>query len=736
MVVTQLIFLPYLFVLARVPDLKTSGKGFDLHQLNRKTRSTPEDESQTTKVIQHLHKKERQVSKTSFKDLGTYAQLSEDPKGSFPSTFTICSAVMREEGTDQVFFSLLGRDGTFFAQAIIQSTHPEHKKSTFYYFIKDHAFSPNMSIPIVFPFEWTHSCMALSTESGLVRWVVDGFVIEDTSQDILKEGLEDNPTDFSGKTLLGVIHAPRGWFEMSHKTSSMNIFSSALSIEKMRAITKAKGCGEEGDYLAWSESKWTLHGEAVEIEDQDELCQEKSNFGFYSASFPEMSTCMQHCEKLKSRSPSVVTMDDWLRVKHFATRELYNKGHNPQIWISVTDEENEGVWKDYFNDEVMTHKGPFTGEGPNGGSQENCASQVSENHWVDWYCVSPSAPSACICDQNGRRYLRLRGLCSKSKIDFLYIPVNNKENISKLVFRSSEKNTVEYDPTQKIWSLETNSITSSVSASTEASHISYALGKHSWLIRNDSYECSRGEPYQLELKLTGCNLGEFTCDDGQCIGMTQRCDQVFDCSDESDEVNCKILVLKKSYRKSSPPVLAIWRRHERQVFPATIRVNITLLDIASIRERDNEIDIKFMAEFEWFEPRAKYHNLKEKMTENPLELEDIKSLWTPKLVYRNNKNNDDTIDAALENSQVYVQRRGGFVESPLSSMDEIEIFEGEENPLTMIQSYTKDFKCVYDMATFPFDTQVIMPKKWFNYCLHRSATSLLLLMTLKRKVFI
>ena len=167
------------------------------------------------------------------------------------------------------------------------------------------------------------------------------------------------------------------------------------------------------------------------------------------------------------------------------------------------------------------------------------------------------------------------------------------------------------------------------------------------------------------------------------------------------------MVLKKSYRKSSPPVLAVWRKRDRQVFPATIRVNITLLDIASIRERDNEIDIKFMAEFEWFEPRAKYYNLKEKMTENPLELEDIKSLWTPKLVYRNNKNNHDTI-AALENSQVYVKRRGGFAQSPLSSMDEIEIFEGRENPLTMIQSYTKDFKCVFDMTTFPFDTQVIV----------------------------
>ena len=709
MVVTLYPFLPCLFVLGLVLDLGRSERSFD--QMSRETRSVSAESGQKTNIIQHLDGNKKMIFKTSFKDLNTYAQLRDDPKGSLPPTFTICSSALREEGTIQSFFSLLGRDGTPFAQAALYSTHPENKRSTFYYLIKDYAFSPNMTIPIVFPFEWTHSCIALSTESGLVRWVVNGFVIEDLTQEILKEAFEDVPTDLSGKILLGTDYGPQGWLAVSHKTSGLNIFSSALSVEKMQTITR--GCGDEGDYMGWSESKWTLHGEAtIEIEEQDELCQERSNYSFYSASFPKMSACMQHCEKLKSISPSVVTMDDWLKVKQFLSKDFYEKGHNQQIWLSVTDEDLEGVWKDYYSDEVMTHKGPFTGEGPNGGRQENCAVQVSENYWVDWYCDSPSDPSGCICEQKERTYLRLRGLCSKSNIDFLYLPSNNKKDLAKLVYTSSDKNTIEYDQSQKIWFLKTNSNISPVSASTEASHISYALGKHSWLIRNDSYECSKGQPYQLDLKLTGCNIGEFTCDDGQCIGMKQRCDQVFDCSDESDEVECKILVLKKSYRKSSPPVFTVWKKHDRTVFPATIRVNITLLDIASIRERDNEIDIKFMAEFEWSEPRAKYHNLKENMTQNPLEIEDIKSLWIPMLVYRNNKNNDDTI-AALEKSQVYVNKRGNFEQSPLSGMDEIEIFEGKENPLTMIQSYTKDFKCVYDMTTFPFDTQVILQKNGF-----------------------
>ena len=516
MAVILFLFVPHLFVFAQVSGLK----------MKRETSNS----QLKTNVIYHLLE-ETPVLKDSFKELNTYVELNEDPKASLPSTFTICSAVMREAGNEQVLFSLLGKKEEVLVQGTIFSTHPENKRSTFYYSIQNHAFSTNMTIPIVYPYEWTHSCMALSTESGLVRWVVNGQAVEDVKRDVLKEAASDKPRDLNGKILIGATYTPTGWKSLSHKTSSVNIFASALSLGAMEEITTSENCVHQGDYLSWDESKWTFHGEAsLEKEDKSDFCRGKSKFGFYSAPFPSLYLCMQHCEKLKSRSPSVVTEDNWLKLKDFLSKELYDAGHNQQIWLSVTDEEEESVWKDFFNDEVMTHKGPFTGEGPNGGGQENCAVQVSENYWVDWYCVSPSDPSTCICDQKERTYLKLRGLCSKSGIDFLYLPSNNADDITKLVYWSSDKSTISYDQSQKIWFLKTNSITSSVSASTEASHISYALGKHTWLIRNDSYECSKGQPYQLDLKLTGCNdLGEFTCDDGQCIGMKQRCDQVQSC---------------------------------------------------------------------------------------------------------------------------------------------------------------------------------------------------------------
>ena len=37
--------------------------------------------------------------------------------------------------------------------------------------------------------------------------------------------------------------------------------------------------------------------------------------------------------------------------------------------------------------------------------------------------------------------------------------------------------------------------------------------------------CNNGRPYNVSLKLTGCSESEFTCDDGQCVEFSGRCDQ-------------------------------------------------------------------------------------------------------------------------------------------------------------------------------------------------------------------
>ena len=53
-----------------------------------------------------------------------------------------------------------------------------------------------------------------------------------------------------------------------------------------------------------------------------------------------------------------------------------------------------------------------------------------------------------------------------------------------------------------------------------------------------------------------------------------------------------------------------------------------------------------------------------------------------------------------------IRREGNFTSSNVEVLDEIEIFAGAENRLTLSQTYTKSFQCVYNLKSYPFDTQV------------------------------
>lgn len=40
--------------------------------------------------------------------------------------------------------------------------------------------------------------------------------------------------------------------------------------------------------------------------------------------------------------------------------------------------------------------------------------------------------------------------------------------------------------------------------------------------------------------MSACEINEFTCKSGECIGLGLYCDSIQDCTDGSDEVNCTV----------------------------------------------------------------------------------------------------------------------------------------------------------------------------------------------------
>ena len=65
------------------------------------------------------------------------------------------------------------------------------------------------------------------------------------------------------------------------------------------------------------------------------------------------------------------------------------------------------------------------------------------------------------------------------------------------------------------------------------------VGRKKW---NTSERFCSTEKIQL-LTLTKCSKHEFTCNDGSCQPLENRCDLKPDCEDNSDEKLCKKVVI-------------------------------------------------------------------------------------------------------------------------------------------------------------------------------------------------
>lgn len=92
------------------------------------------------------------------------------------------------------------------------------------------------------------------------------------------------------------------------------------------------------------------------------------------------------------------------------------------------------------------------------------------------------------------------------------------------------------------------------------------------------------------------------------ISMNERCDQIIQCQDESDEDNCALLVFKQSYNKLVPPIS--FNPVDNSIIPVSIRVSTSLRNVLEISEFTHTIDLKLAISLEWFDNRVLFHNLK------------------------------------------------------------------------------------------------------------------------------
>ena len=119
------------------------------------------------------------------------------------------------------------------------------------------------------------------------------------------------------------------------------------------------------------------------------------------------------------------------------------------------------------------------------------------------------------------------------------------------------------------------------------------------------------------------------------------------------------MILNEGYNKDVPPFSFV----PPHVHVAEVNVSIELVNVMSIDEVDNTIDLKFKILLEWFDHRHTYNDLKEnRFNRNRLNKTDLKRIWLPLLVYENTDQFQTTRLGWINewSTSVVIMRKGNF----------------------------------------------------------------------------
>ena len=115
------------------------------------------------------------------------------------------------------------------------------------------------------------------------------------------------------------------------------------------------------------------------------------------------------------------------------------------------------------------------------------------------------------------------------------------------------------------------------------------------------------------------------------------------------------------------------------------------------------LQLKFLLRMTWVDARLDFYNIKLDETMNVISLEELDRIWLPVIIFHNTESGQRTIND--KESFATISRTGLGVGSDSSISEDIDIYKGSENNISLPRLYNIEFFCDYNMRWYPFDTQ-------------------------------
>ena len=128
--------------------------------------------------------------------------------------------------------------------------------------------------------------------------------------------------------------------------------------------------------------------------------------------------------------------------------------------------------------------------------------------------------------------------------------------------------------------------------------------------------------------------------------------------------------------------------------------------VQDIQEVAQYLKLKFKIRLQWMDARVSFYNIKTDENMNSLSLDEQLALWTPTIIFWNTEKQLKTVND--ENTFASVRRSGEGSLITREVNEDIEVYKGAQNEISISRVYSIKFYCEYQMAWYPFDQQTCL----------------------------
>ncbi|KAK8394309.1 hypothetical protein O3P69_006482 [Scylla paramamosain] len=527
--------------------------------------------------------------------------------------------------------------------------------------------------PWLRPHRWYLTCITHNNKDNLITAYLDGKTVGE---------VELTKTDPKWASELTVGYMDPSWYpgiSFIGNVTQFNLWNRTLTFEELLALGKCQEA-QEGNAIAWSRAEWEVNKVIEYNVDPQDLCYRDPPLTFQVFKAMGYSEGSYLCKAIGGVLRTPPTIDEVART-YLMTQE--SRPHCPLLWAGVTDRDLEGNW-------TFSHNGmpaddlPWAFDEPNGIIYENCGG-MDVDGLIDDGCTS----KRCVpCNVAEEVSFTLRGSCEEFAHNTNYMMKTEKDN---RVFIGYGDFLIYHNGSRWLWM---NNVTNAFIAEMVPAHYDYPVGRQQWLLH---YPVCGKKPGTIRpFLLTVCENGQFTCDDGTCVALYQRCNLQYDCQDNSDEAQYRMIRLPLDYKSTTAP-----SPENGDAGPLRVKTEVTLENI-QVDTPNMVLKVGFNFSFSWMESRVVYINLKADLGLNQVDSNPT-GLWYPQVTFTNSVENEITV--IDKHTRTNVLRHTRNIGSDPSLAQEVLLYPGWGNPLVSYRKYLISFTCDFDLTRYPFDHQ-------------------------------